>query len=296
MSSTNYVNYSVNINSKDRINAVDPPGIATFKINDLINLNSRKRAYLTMPYVNIPPTWLNVTASNNTVTVHESTWPAIAVLSYLVTIPTGNYAVAGFINALTSAMTSMSAISGYALTYTGSYNASTGLETIQITPANPTHTFTYEFNTTINNDLKPFMGFSSFWNGVGVPFPLNQTPAQPNSYTFISPDVVNFSAVMPAVYVRCSIYRTDTCYDTSDGPGGSGGDILAIVPITGNAFSQITLLNGYEGIEDKRVEVNNILNSNITFTLTSDDKNFILDTAGWDWQAVLLIEYSRESK
>lgn len=296
MSNTNYVNYEVNINSKDRTNQQDPSYRATFKITDLVNLNSRKRAYISMPYVNIPPTWYNVNSQNNTIIVNESTWPAIAVLTYTVTIPKGNYDVSSFISTLTSAMTAQSLISGYALTYGGSYDNSSGRETINITPADPAHTFSYTFSDSLNTDLKAFMGFGSEWNSLTLPFPLNQIPPQANSYTNVSPDPVNFSASIPAVYVRCSIFRQDSCYDTSDGVGGSSGDILQIVPILGNGFSQIVLANGYEGIDDRRVEVSNILNSEITFTLTSDDKNFFIDLGPWNWQAVMLIQYSRETK
>jgi hypothetical protein len=296
MSSVNYVNYPVIINSKDRLNQQQPSYRASFKVADLINLNSKKRAYISMPYVNIPPTWKNISSQNNSIIVNESTYPTVAVRTYTVSIPVGNYSVADFINALTVAMTVQSAISGYSLTYTGSYNNSTGQETIQITPNDANHTFSYTFSNTLNTDLKAFMGFDGEFNGITLPFPLSQSPPQPNNYTIISPDAVNFSASIPAVYVRCSIYRSDTCYDTSDGLNGSSGDILQIVPIKGNGYTQIILDNGYEGVENRRVEVTNILNSDITFTLTSDDKNFFVDLGSWNWQAVMMIQYSRETK
>lgn len=297
MSAVNYVNYPVNLNSKDRANTQDPSYKATFKIQDLINLNSKKRAYISMPYVNIPPTWKNISSQNNSLIVNESTFPVILVRTYTIRIPVGNYNVADFINALTTAMTAQSLISGYGLTYAGSYNVSTGQETIMISPPDPNHTFSYTFSDTLNTDLKAFMGFDSEFNSLTLPFPLSQSPPQPNNYTIISSDAVNFSGSIPAVYVRCSIYRSDTCYDTSDGNnGGSSGDILQIVPISGNGFTQIVLDDGYEGIENKRVEVSNILNSNITFTLTSDDNQFFIDLGSWDWQAVMLIQYSRETK
>jgi hypothetical protein len=295
---TGYVNYQVNFNSKDRINTIDPPNKATFKITDLINLNSRKRAYLSMPYVNIPPTWYNVSAQNNSIIINESTWPVIATLTYTVTIPKGNYNISTFITALTTAMTAQSALFGYALTYGGSYNAGTGQMTLFINPADPTHTFTYTFSDTLNSDLKAFMGFDKSWNSFTLPYPLNQVPPQANSYTNISPNQVNFSSSVPAVYVRCSIFKFDSCYDSSAGSEGDGatGNILQIVPIEGNGFSQIILNGGYEGLENKRVEVSNILNSNITFTLTSDDPNYLVDIGNWDWQGVMMIHYSRENK
>lgn len=292
------INYPVYFNSADRLNQNDPTYKATFKIQDLVNLNSRKKAYLSMPYVAIPPTFYIITTQNNTITVNETTWPAISVLTYTVTIQPGNYSISDFITILTATMTEQSALFGYALTYGGSYNSATGRMSIFISlPANdPNHSFSYTFQGS-NVDLKNFMGFNNTFDNITVPFPALLTPPQFN-YSYTSPNPVNFAASLPSIYVRINIFRTDTCYDTSD-PGaleGSAGDIIQVVPITSNGFSQTSLLAGYEGIEQKRIQVSNILNSNITFTLTGADNNFPVNLNGYDWQGVLMIQYTSENK
>ena len=292
------INYPVYFNSADRLNTNDPSYKATFKIQDLINLNSRKKAYLSMPYVTIPPTFYIISNQNNSVIVNESTYPAVSIRTYTATIAPGNYGISDFITALTTSMTNASAISGYGLTYAGTYNAGTGTLTIYISsPAtDPSHTFTYTFLGS-NQDLKNFMGFNNSYDNFTVTFPALLTPAQPN-YSYTSPNPVNFSSTIPSIYVRINIFRTDTCYDTSD-PGsteGSAGDIITIVPITSNGFSQPTLLAGYQGIDQKRILVSNILNSMITFTLTGADNGFPVNLNGYDWQGVLMVQYTSESK
>ena len=293
------INYPVYFNSADRLNQNDPSYKATFKIQDLVNLNSRKKAYLSMPYVTIPPTYYIITNQNNSVIVNESTYPAVAVLTYKVTVPPGNYGISDFITALTSAMTAKSATSGYSLTYSGSYNPTTGQETIFISsPASdPNHTFSYTF-VGLNQDLKVFMGFNEQnYDNITVGFPALLTPAQPN-YSYTSPNPVNFTASIPSIYIRINIFRTDTCYDTSDGGAleGSSGDIIQVVPINVNGLSTINLNTGYEGIDQKRILVSNILNSNITFTLTGADSNFPVNLNNYDWQGVLMVQYTLENK
>lgn len=290
------INYPVYFNSADRLNQSDPSYKATFKIQDLINLNSRKKAWLSMPYVTIPPTFNIISNLNNTIIVNESTWPSISIMTYTVTIPPGNYGISDFITALTGAMTTASAASGYGLTYSGVYNSGQGTLTISISGMDPSHTFTWTFLDT-NRDLKNFLGFNNSYDNITVPFPALLTPAQPN-YSYTSPNPVNFSASIPSIYVRINIFRTDTCYDTSDGSRleGSSGDIIQIVPITSNGFSQATLIEGYQGIDQKRILVSNILNSNITFTLTGADNNFPVNLNGYDWQGVLMVQYTSETK
>ena len=46
----------------------------------------------------------------------------------------------------------------------------------------------------------------------------------------------------------------------------------------------------------KRILVSNILNSNITFTLTGADSNFPVNLNNYDWQGVLMVQYTVENK
>ncbi len=285
------VNYPVYINSKNRLNQNQASNIARFKLTDLVTLQSRKKIWLSVPYVFIPPTWLNIWSYNDTVTIYEAMYPGYSsVLSYLVTIPDGNYDINTFGVALTTAMTAQSAISGYALTYSYSYNSGTGALTIFIVGSPGNRTFTYSFTT---NDLKNFLGFNDTYDNLTVPFPPLLNPPQPN-YSYTSPGPVNFQASVPAVYIRATILNTNTVYDTND--PSQIGDIIKIVPIKGGPFSVIQL-NEFEGLDQQRLEVsNNLTNTQIQFTLTTDDPNQLVQLSDYDWQMLLLVQYTREIK
>lgn len=286
-------NYQVNINSKDRMNTTSSASTPLFKITDLINIQSKKSIYVSVPFVNIPPTYYNITSTNNSLTVIEATNLYTAPAQWTITIPAGNYSVSNFITALTNAMTAESLANGsYINTYSGNYDPNTGQLTISI-GANPLKTFTYSF---VENDLKNFIGFNDSYKNLTVPFPTQLSPAQDvNSYT--SPNPVNFTASLPAIYLRCNIWKTDSCYDTSAGNGiggqGGQGDIMKIIPITQNGFNQLTLLS-FEGLENQRVELSpNLLNGFIQFTLTTDNRQNIVDLNGYEWQMSMLIQYSK---
>jgi len=285
------VNYPVYINSKNRINQNQPSNIARFKFTDLVTLQSRKKIWLSVPYVFIPPTWLNIWSYNNTVTIYEATYPGYTgVLSYLVTIPAGNYNVDSFGLALTSAMTAESASVGYGLTYGYTYNAGTGTLTIFIVGSPSNRSFTYSFTT---NDLKNFLGFNDSYDNLTVPFPAQLSPAQPN-YSYTSPNPVNFQAAVPAVYIRTTILNSNTTYDTNI--QGLAGDIIRIVPIEGDTFSVIQM-NNFQGLDQQRLEVtNNLMNTDVIFSLTTDDPNQAIQLSGYDWQMELLVQYTRETK
>ena len=64
-------NYPVRINSKFRLNPNENNNISYFKITDLININSRKKVYIAVPYANFPGTWYNITSRNNSFTLVE---------------------------------------------------------------------------------------------------------------------------------------------------------------------------------------------------------------------------------
>lgn len=277
------VNYFVNINSKDRLAPLTTTSSKfNVQVQDIINLNSKKNVYLTPVYANIPPTWYNITTVNNKIVVIENTNPATIALTFTVTIPPGNYDIGSFMAALSAAMTAQSAISGYSQTYTSSYNSSSG--TITVTQTTPAHTFTFSFGP-YNTDLAPFLGFGREW--------ANLTYVNPNIGFVVSPDVVNFTETMPAVYIRSNVYRMKSGFDTADNTQnmlGGPSDILVILPITNNGFNAV-VWQEFEGIENRRIKVNNVLNQNMTFTLTSDDPNFIVDLHGSDWQLTCLIQY-----
>ena len=235
---TQIVNYPVHINSKNRLNHNQSANRSIFKLTDLVTLQSRKKIWLSVPYVFIPPTWLNIWSYNNSLIINEAMYPGYTgVLTYTVTIPPGNYDINTFATALTTAMTNQSAISGYSLTYGYSYNNGTGKLTIFIVGSPGNRTFSYTF---IQNDLKNFLGFDDSYDNLTVPFPPQLTPPQPN-YSYTSPDPVNFQASVPAVYLRASILNSNSTYDTND--PSQIGDILRIIPITGGSFSVIQLNN-----------------------------------------------------
>lgn len=280
------VNYCININSKDRTNQQDDTNKPTFIIRDLINERQYKKTYLTMTYAVFPPTIYNITsgngsqiANNNTVVVVENTVPATVALTFTVTVPNGNYNIASFITAFTTALTAQSAISGYANTYTGTYNGTTGQLTISIVGLPANRSFTYSF-TTLQTSLMQFLGFNSTWN--------NLTFAPPSN-TITSPQPVNF--VYPAsLYVRCSVWKNNTCYDTSDNNGS--GNILAIIPIESNGLSQVVYEEGYEGVGHKKIEIENLLNTQLQFFVT-DEYNNLINLNGYDWQAQLIFELQK---
>jgi len=277
------VNYFVNINSKDRISpATTNSNEFSVQIQDIINLNSKRTVYLTAVYANIPPTWYNITTQNNSITVIENTDPLTVALSYVATIQPGNYNINDFMTALTAEMTAQSALFGYTKIYTATYNAAVGYMTITQTVAG--HTFTFSFNA-YNTDLAPFLGFGREW--------VNLTYVNPQIGAITSPDVVNFAESIPAIYIRSNMCRMQSGFDTSDSNTnmlGGPSDILAILPIENNGFSSIIYKN-YEGIPDRRIKVNNVLNQNMTFKLTSDDPNFKIDLNGSDWTLTLIIQY-----
>ena len=291
----NLVNYPVNINSKDRANLQQSSSIPTFKITDLINIQSRKKIYVSVPYVNIPPTWYNITTANNSLTVIEATNLFTAPATINVTIPPGNYGISDLLTTLTNALTAESlAVGSYVNTYSGSYNSSTGKATISI-GVSAVKTFTFSF---VENDLKNFIGFNDSYNNLTVPFPAQLTPPQ-NLNSYESPNPVNYQSWIPAIYLRCNIWKSDSCYDTSSTNSGQG-DIMKIIPITSNGLSQISTAGGnygYEGIESQRIEISpNLLNGFIQFSLTTEIRKEIVDLNGYEWQMVMLVQYSKDQK
>jgi hypothetical protein len=276
------VNYFINVNSKNRISPLtNSPSDYRVYVQDLINLRSKRDVYVTPVYVYIPPTWYNITSKNNKIIVVENTAPATVALTFTVTIPQGNYNVNDFITALTTQMTAQSALFGYTQTYTGTYNSATGF--ITITQTTPAHTFTYQFGDN-GTDLAPFLGFSFEFQ--------NQTYVNPNTGFVVSPDVVNFTSTIPSVYIRSNFYRMNSGYDTNESTSGVGGasDVLCVVPILNNGFSAITW-EQYNGIPDRRIKVNGLLNQQLNLKLTTDDPSNIIDLNGSDWQMTLLVQY-----
>jgi hypothetical protein len=276
------VNYFININSKNRISPLtNSPSDFRVNVQDLINLKAKRDVYVTPVYVYIPPTWYNVTSKNNKIVVVENTAPATVALTFIVTIPEGNYNVTDFLSALTGEMTAQSALFGYIQTYTGAYNSASGF--ITITQTTPAHTFTYQFGD-VGSDLAPFLGFGSEYQ--------NQTYANPYTGFVISPDVVNFTSTIPSVYIRSNFYRMNSGYDTNESNSGLGGpsDILCVVPIVNNGFSSI-IWEQYEGIQDRRIKVSGLLNQQLNLKITTDDPSNIIDLNGSDWQITLLVQY-----
>ena len=93
MFSPNLVNYPVLISSKNRSNKNEISSKMRIKITDLINLQSRKSVYVSVPYCHFPPTWYNITSKNNSLTVIEATNLFASPNSLTVSIPPGNYNV-----------------------------------------------------------------------------------------------------------------------------------------------------------------------------------------------------------
>lgn len=275
----NLTNYCININSKDRTNQQDDTNKPSFIIRDLINERGYKKSYLSMPYATFPPTIYNITTKNNTLTVVENTTPVTIALTFVVTIPAGNYNISSFITALTTAMTAQSALFGYVNTYTGTYDGVTGKLTISIVGLPVNRQFTYTLFT-IPTSLMQFLGFNRSYENITVANLTN---------TLTGPFPVNF-ITQSSIFVRCSIWRNNTSYDTSDQNGSS--NIMAQIPITGNGFNQVVYLNGYEGVPDKKIEIENVMNSTVTFFIT-DEYNNLIDMNGWDWQAQLMFQLQK---
>jgi hypothetical protein len=187
-------------------------------------------------------------------------------------------------------MTAASAISGYTQTYTSSYNNGTGQLTISMVGAPAGFMIkAYTFKGQ-DQDLKQFMGFNPSNNNFTV---LNPSA----SYSFTSFNAVNF-AVPDAIYVRCSITKTDTSYDTAINQGvGGPSNILRIVPIITNGFSQV-VYDDFNGIPEIRQEIssNNLINNFINFVFTSSNPNFKIDFGGYDWTGTLMVNYSNATK
>lgn len=279
------INYTVNINSKDRVNPKSPSNISTFIIRDVINLSSKRKIFLSVPYVNLPPTFYNVDNNNHFLTFIEDAVPTSTQFTLKITIPNGNYSVPEFITALTTAMTTISASSGYANTYDASYDPATGLLSVFITGSPTNRTFTYTFLGT-NQDLKCFLGFNNQdYNNITVPFPAALTPAQP-VYSYTGPNSVNFTDSLSAIYLRCNISRSSGSYSTDE---NNSSDIMKVVPIYSNGFSQVIYSN-YQGLPDQRIELMNWINTRMTFFFTNQ-YNQQVTFQNYDWSMILLCQY-----
>jgi hypothetical protein len=279
-------NYQVRINSSFRTNQNQNNNISSFKITDLINIQSRKKVLLACPYANFPGTWYNITSRNNSFTLIEATNTFTGSISLPVSIPPGNYGITQFISALTTAMTAASTTAGiYNNTYSGSYNQSTGQLTITI-GASGVKTFTYSFT---NNGFNNFMGFNNSYSNISVPFPAQLTPPQNlNSYT--SPNPVYFSPL--SLYIRINALRSDSSYDTQT---NNNNNILKVIPITTNGLSNIITGNGFawEDLESQRIEItNNLFNGQINFQITDEYGN-LFDFNGYEWDLILQVYYSK---
>lgn len=279
-------NYPVRINSKFRLNKNQNNNVSSFKIADLININSRKKVYIAVPYANFPGTWYNITSANNSFTLVESDNLFFTVVSFPVSIPPGNYGITDFISVLVNAMTAASLAQGtYLNTYSGSYNQSTGQLTISI-GVNPLKTFTYTFS---NNGFNQFMGFNSTYANLTVPFPSTLTPPQ-NLNTYTSPNPVFFSPL--SLYVRVNVLRSDSSYDTQT---NNNNNILKVIPIQANGLSNIIASGGYawESLEDQRIEIsNNLMNGYLNFQITDEYGN-LFDFNGYEWDMILQVYYSK---
>jgi len=279
-----YENYPIYINSKDRLNPQDPTSQVLIKFTDYINIHSKKNIKISVPYCFIPGTYYNVTDLNHSITYTEFQYPGnLNPQTKTVTIPNGNYDINGFIQAFTNVLT---VNSSYGLTYIGSYNVSTGKLTIALAGNDPNHTFTWTFRGS-NRDLKYFMGFNDSFNNLTVPPPADLSPAQPN-YSYTSPVTINFLASVPAIYLRSTILNSNSVYDTS--VNNQIGNILKVFPITGGPFSAIEY-QAYE-VEHERLQcTNNIMNTQVMFTLTTEDPTEIIDLNGYDWQFEVLVQF-----
>ena len=238
-------NYQINLNSLNRSNYyATNSNNCRFKIQDVITFQNKKKIYLTLPRLTLPPTIYNISSlsGNNSLIFTEDTVPSTTPLTMTVSIPSGNYTVASFITALSLAMTTASASLGYGQTYTGSYNTTTGQITMSMvgSPAGfmiKAYTFLGQ-----DQDLKQFLGFNAQYNNTTI---VNPTA----SYSFVGFGPANFASP-DSIFVRCSIVRTDASYDTNTQNNNIGGpsNILRVIPITGNGFNQINY-DDWEGIE-----------------------------------------------
>ena len=241
-----FSNYGINLNSANRLISSQNQNRCSFKIADVIGFPKFRKIYLTLPHVILPPTINNISSlsGNNTLTFVENTNPATTAITLTVSLPSGNYNIDDFLTVLANSMTAISASSGYAQTYIGSYNTSTGQVTISMVGSPSGYMIQgYTFQGS-DQDLKSFLGFNPSYNNLTVPNPTM-------NYTFTSPGPANF-AVPDAIYIRCSITRTDNSYDTNANQGSGGpSSILRIIPIYVNGYNQV-IYDDFEGIEQIR--------------------------------------------
>ena len=169
-------NYQINLNSLNRFNYLGTnSNNCRFKIQDVITFQNKKKIYLTLPRMTLPPTIYNISSlsGNNTLTFTEDTNPASSPLTMSVSIPSGNYDVSSFITALASAMSTASASSGYAQTYAGSYNAVTGQITMYMVGSPSGYMIKAYTFLGQDRDLKQFLGFNGQYNDITT---LNPSP------------------------------------------------------------------------------------------------------------------------
>jgi hypothetical protein len=288
-------NYTVNINSKDRINVNDPSSSVKILIRDLINLNSKKATYLTVSQIILPPTLNNISAQigNNVLTVTEDTVPSTVPLTYNIVFPDGNYSQSSFANALVILLDDNSALSGYAQTYQTTFDSASGKMSVNMTGHPAGFTFAFTFDGT-NGAINEMLGFPNhtYQNFTVVP----------NAFrNLISSNAVNY-AYPQAVFLRTNKMKVDGNYDSSsgnplngnEGSRGATGDILKVVPIYTNGFSSI-IYNSFEGFPDQRLDISNLINSTLEFRLT-DQFGTLIDLNNYDWVMTLNIQYSKEIK
>jgi hypothetical protein len=294
MYKTDLINYTVSINSKDRLNANEDSSFIRILVKDLININSRKSTFLSLSQLILPPTINNVSSKigNNTLEITENTIPSTIPLTYTITFPDGNYNQSTFSNNLVSLLNAGSAGSGYAQTYSTSFDSETGKITLSMVGLPVGFTFAITFNGP-SQVLNEFMGFP---NREYTDFTVQAVNAQ-----IISAKAVNY-AYPQAIYLRSNKMRIDGNYDTSlgnqntgqEGNRGGTGDILKIIPIESNGYSSV-IYNRTEGIPDQRLDISNLLNGTMELRLT-DQFNNLIDLNNYDWIATLLVQYSREAK
>jgi hypothetical protein len=294
MYKTELQNYTINVNSKDRVNVNSPSSYVQLLIRDLINLNSKKATYLSVTQVILPPTMNNISSAlqNNMLLVTENTVPVTTPRQYTITFPNGNYNQTTFAAELVLLLNAGSAASGYAQTYNVTYDQVSGKYTIFMVglPAGFTFAFTFE---DLMGTINEMLGFPNHT--------YNMFTVIATGPTLISANSINF-AYPQAVFLRTNKMKVDGNYNSSSGNPANGfeasrgatGDILKVIPISSNGFSSV-IYDIFSGVPDQRLDISNLINSTLEFRLT-DQFGTLIDLNNYDWMMTLVVQYSREIK
>lgn len=278
------VNYWVDIHSIHRINKNEPYGNLTFKIDDLININSQSPVFLSVPHVHLSPTIYNISdyTGNNYITVRETDETIPETREFNIILDDGNYNLNNFIPIFQQKLNFSSGALGFGWTYTITYDSLTGKMYIENNSQDVLQKITIKMPDNKRLNYLQFLGVSKHSQI------LNSTWTN-NNYFWISPDVVDFTNIT-SIYLRGNLWRNQT-YETLEDSKGRASNIMQVIPVTGNGFSVSGI--HMENISTQKLRVDKPFKSYIKMFLTTDDENFRVDIRG-DWSLSLLVNYDEE--